>query len=151
MSTVMEKLAAQQEKALEVWVGLQKPVVDGVRRTRTVIGERAAALPIADRLPKLTVPAELPDAREVLRNQFGFAEKVLATNKQFALNLVDAVSPLPAKVAPKVEKVSEKVAPKVSAAKATVSKAAPKRARARKAADEKVADIASTPEAPAAE
>lgn len=132
MSTVIEKLAEQQDKALELWSGLQKPVIDGVRRTRTVIGERAATLPLAERFPKLTLPAELPDAREVLRAQFSFAEKVLASNKQFALGLVDAVSPLPAKIAPKV-------APTVSAARATAAKvtatasAAPKRARAKRA------------------
>lgn len=54
---------------------------------------------IAERLPTPSAPAPLPTVSEVLTANFAVAERLLAAQKTFALQLADAV-PTPAVVVP---------------------------------------------------
>jgi hypothetical protein len=47
-------------------------------------------LPKSDALP---FASSIPNPREVVEASFGFAEELLATQKEFAIKLVDAVAP----------------------------------------------------------
>lgn len=121
MSTVIDRMTEQQERFLELLTTWQKPVISFVGRSVAVVNERASALPklpvaerFADRLPKV----EFPKASQLIETQFGFAAKLLDTNKKFALDLAEAFDG-DAAGAPNAD-----ATPK-SAAKATVSKAKP--------------------------
>jgi len=50
---------------------------------------KAFALPKTDSLP---FASALPNPRELVEASFGFAEELLATQKEFAFRLVDAVA-----------------------------------------------------------
>ena len=51
---------------------------------------KAFPLPKADSLP---FASAIPNPREFIEASFGFAEELLATQKEFAIKLADAVSP----------------------------------------------------------
>ena len=101
MSAVIDKLAERQDQFIDLMVQWQKPFVAGLRRTASVVESQSARL---DKLPSLpTIPGlgrlanlpgvdrlssfSFPTPEELLRNQFAFAERVLETNKRFALSL----------------------------------------------------------------
>jgi hypothetical protein len=101
MSAVIDKLAERQDQFIDLMVQWQKPFVAGLRRTASLVESQSARL---EKLPSLpTIPGlgrlgnlpgverlsgfSLPTAEEILRNQFAFAERVLETNKQFALSI----------------------------------------------------------------
>src|SRR5690349_5127025 len=88
MSTVMEKIASRQEQLLELMTAWQKPVVSAVSRTAAMIDSRTERLP---KLPNLPFMSELPTAQEMIELQFGFATKLMDANKQFAMDLANAV------------------------------------------------------------
>jgi hypothetical protein len=51
---------------------------------------KAFTLPEVDALPFVD---QLPNAKAVVESTFGFAEELLVTNKDFAIKVVDAVTP----------------------------------------------------------
>jgi hypothetical protein len=55
---------------------------------------KSFSMPSLDALPFADA---MPDPRDVLDVSFGFAEEMLATQKQLAVKFVDAVAPKPAK------------------------------------------------------
>jgi hypothetical protein len=95
--SLLEPAATVQDKVLEAIKAGQNAVLSAVN----TIAESAApitsilsAVPFADRLPK---PVDVVDTA------FGFAEKLLASQKEFTTKLVDAYGPgkpfkVPAKV-----------------------------------------------------
>lgn len=60
---------------------------------------------VADKLPRPTAPAPLPTVSEILTANFAAAERLLAAQKAFALQLAAAV-PAPAVVVPQQVKPS---------------------------------------------
>jgi hypothetical protein len=67
----------------------QELAISGLNAWVDVAG-KAFSIPKIDTLPFADV---LPNAREVVEASFGFAEELLATQKEFAIKVVDAVSP----------------------------------------------------------
>src|SRR3954466_11532744 len=86
MSTVMDKIVSRQEQLLELMTAWQKPMVSAVSRTAAMIDARSERLP---KLPNLPFMSELPTAQELKEAQFGFAAKMIDTNKRFALDLAN--------------------------------------------------------------
>jgi hypothetical protein len=131
MSVVIDKLAERQDQFIDLMVQWQKPVVAGLRRTAALMEGQAARLeklpnvsdlpglsrlgrlPGADRLANVS----LPSPEEVVRNQFAFAERLLETNKQFAMSLA-TLAERPAKPAASKSKSESGEAPKRPAAAA---------------------------------
>lgn len=101
MSKVMDQLTERQEQFLEAASRWQEPVVDGVRRTASVmdrvVPERMATLPFADRLPT---------ASELIENQYAFAKKWIQLNHDFAMSVAEAsrLGKAPATAEPKTHK-----------------------------------------------
>ena len=104
MSTIVDTTAGLQDQVLDAVTAIQDPIVEAVTQWAETVGgllpENRPTVPFADQLPTLTDVVEL---------SYGFAERLLQNQHEFATSLVDAVSPLfPAvKIAP--------VAPKVAA------------------------------------
>jgi hypothetical protein len=67
----------------------QELALSGLNAWVDVAG-KALSLPKVESFPFADV---LPNAREVVEASFGFAEELLATQKEFAIKVVDAVSP----------------------------------------------------------
>ncbi|MDY7104339.1 MAG: hypothetical protein S0880_24400 [Actinomycetota bacterium] len=85
MSKVMDQLTERQEQFLDLATRWQEPVVDGVRRTASVmdrvVPERFGNVPFADRLPTAT---------ELIENQYAFAKEWMQLNHDFALSVAEA-------------------------------------------------------------
>jgi hypothetical protein len=105
MSVATEKLTELQDQVLDVVARLQEPVVNGVATLSTKV---------EGRLPEIKVPGlgeTVPTADEVVDASFGFGQKLLDNQKQFAEAVLKAAKPVRAKFvsdakpAPKVTKV----------------------------------------------
>lgn len=74
---------------------VQDPTVDAVRKAAELIGQ----LPLLDQATALT--SQLPSAEAVIARNFGFAQRLLEAQREFALELagisVDAAPAKPAK------------------------------------------------------
>jgi hypothetical protein len=84
-----------QDRALNVVKQAQDAALGAVSTVTGLVGpivERIPALPIADRVPAPT---------QLIKNAYGFADKLLDTQKKYALELADTLSPLTEKVASK--------------------------------------------------
>ena len=105
MSVATEKLTELQDQVLDVVARLQEPVVTGVA---------TVADKVEGRLPEIKIPGlgdTVPTADEVVDASFGFGQKLLDNQKQFADAVLKAAKPVRAKFvsdakpAPKVTKV----------------------------------------------
>ncbi len=67
----------------------QELAVNGISAWADATG-KAFTLPKSDAFPFVD---SLPSAREFVEASFGFAEEMLATQKEFALKVVEAVAP----------------------------------------------------------
>lgn len=92
MPTAVEQLTKLQEQILETIASFQKPIVETVER----VAERAeGSVPEA---PSLPYGEHLPSADELLEANFGFVEKLVVQQKDFAKALFAAARPVSAKV-----------------------------------------------------
>jgi hypothetical protein len=85
--TVLETAATVQDQILDAIKASQDAVVsavDTVAERATPITEKLPAAPFADRLPKPV---------DVIDNYFSFAQKLLASQKDFVLKLAESSSP----------------------------------------------------------
>jgi hypothetical protein len=76
-----------QEQLLEALIAGEDAVVSGVKS----LVERTQ--PITAKLPDVPFADRLPDPADVADNAFSFAEKLLATQKAFAVKLAGAYGP----------------------------------------------------------
>ena len=111
MSVATEKMNEIQDQVLDFVARIQEPVVNGLR---------TAAVKVEDRLPEVNVPGlgdKVPTAEELVEAQFGFGQRLLDNQKQFAEAVLDATAPVRSKfVAPAVAKPAPVKATKVKAA-----------------------------------
>jgi len=93
MSTaVIDRLSEVEQKVLELYESAQKPAVDAVRKGVEAVERYVPQLP-TERLGEY-----VPTAREVVDNQFAFAEKLLGSTRTFVGELLGAVEPVTEKV-----------------------------------------------------
>jgi hypothetical protein len=90
---------------LEAATDVQDQVLDAIRTGQDAllaavkaVAENTTAL--TDKLPAAPFANQLPDGLYAVNTAFGFAEKLLANQKEFTAKLIEAYSP--AKSAPKV-------------------------------------------------
>ncbi len=154
MSAVIDKLAERQDQFIDLLVQWQKPVVAGLRRTASLLESQTARL---DKLPGLpAIPGvgrlgnlpgvdrlggfSLPTPEEILRNQFAFAERVLETNKRFALSLAtlgetEPKAPAGTTAAAAAPKRTATAKPRRTAKRTSSAKPAARRPAARRSAE----------------
>ena len=88
MSVATEKLTELQDQVLDAVARLQEPVVNGVATLSTKV---------EGRLPEITIPGlgdTVPTADEVVDASFGFGQKLLDNQKQFAEAVLKAAKPV---------------------------------------------------------
>ena len=88
MSVATEKLTELQDQVLDVVARLQEPVVNGVATLSTKVEAR---------LPEIKIPGlgdTVPTADEVVDASFGFGQKLLDNQKQFADAVLKAAKPV---------------------------------------------------------
>jgi hypothetical protein len=91
-TAVIERITEVQDKVLELYESAQKPAVEAVRKGVEAL-ER-----YVPRLPTDKLGEHLPTAREVVDNQFAFAEKLLRSSHEFVGSLLEAAEPVTDKV-----------------------------------------------------
>ena len=101
--TITDTTTAVQDQVLDILQKLENPTVDAVKavveRIEETLPEDRPALPFADQLPD---PVELVDAA------YGFAQKLLENQHDFAKQLVEAIAtlrPATAEPAPRAKTV----------------------------------------------
>ncbi|MHB8512846.1 MAG: hypothetical protein ACYDCC_11765 [Actinomycetota bacterium] len=93
---------AVAEKAADKVISGVKQVQDiSINAISTVTGLVGGFLPD---LPSLPLAEKLPQPETVVKATFSIVEDVVKTNKQYALNLVQAFQPLTGKIVPPVRK-----------------------------------------------
>ena len=103
MAVVTDTITKVQDQVLETLSSVQAPVVDLVAKAVDAVD---GVVPESLEIPYI---AELPQPAELVELGFGFAEKLLANQYDFAKAVVNAISPLLPE-APKIAK--PKAAPK---------------------------------------
>jgi hypothetical protein len=91
--TVLETATEVQDQVLDAI----KTGQDALLAAVTVVAENTT--PLTDKLPAAPFANQLPDGVAVVNTAFGFAEKLLANQKEFTTKLIEAYSP--AQSAPK--------------------------------------------------
>jgi hypothetical protein len=122
-------------KAQEIGQKVQGQTLDAVRKTQDAVVEAVTAwTETANKIPgyaRFTKP--FPVATEVIDSNFGFAQQILASQRDFAGRIVAATAPKATKTsAPKATKKTAPEAIKASAPKAGKKSAARKAATAAK-------------------
>jgi len=88
MTTIPTSVADAQEQILEGIRESQNTMLEAMRAWAEAAQKAAAAAPA----PESVVA---PDPREAVANAFGFAEQLLATQRDFAHELVSVLTPSP--------------------------------------------------------
>jgi hypothetical protein len=88
---------------LETATGVQDQVLDAIKTSQDALLAAVKAVaenttPLTDKLPAAPFASQLPDGTNVINTAFGFAEKLLANQKEFTTKLIETYSP--AKSAP---------------------------------------------------
>ena len=83
---------------LETAVTVQDQILDAVRAGQEAVLSAVGTLangtkPIAEKLPASPLADRLPKAADVVDNYFGFAQKLLANQKDFTLKLAESYRP----------------------------------------------------------
>ena len=95
--SVKSLTTAAQDQVLDAVKAVQSSVVDGAQALGSAFEKIAPVkLPVVDKLPFGTVPTPA----EVITLTFDFTEKLLATQRQFLLQLVAAAPAAPVAAAP---------------------------------------------------
>lgn len=92
MTNLVEKA---QDRALTVVKQAQDAALGAVSTVTGLVS------PIVERIPSLPLADRVPAPAQLIRNAYGFADKLLDTQKKYALELADTLSPLTEKVAAK--------------------------------------------------
>jgi hypothetical protein len=100
MATDLKELStAAQDNILSVMKMTQTSVLEVVKTMVDTVEKFTPDLPVPS-IPGLDM---LPSPTEGLAMSFGFAEKILENQKEFASSLIAAVSPSPVKSVPKAK------------------------------------------------
>jgi hypothetical protein len=94
--SVLDSAVNVQDQVLDAMKAGQDAVLSAV----TTLVEKTA--PIVDKLPSAPFADQMPSSVDVLDKTFGFAEKLLASQKEFVTKLVEAYVPAKAAAKPKV-------------------------------------------------
>jgi hypothetical protein len=107
MSTLLETTSSVQNQVLDALKSGEDAVLSAVKQVTDAV--EPVIEPLTSRVGQAPFAEQLPPAKDVVDQWFGFAEKVLANQKQFALKLVDLFAPAapPAKPAAKTTKSTE--------------------------------------------
>lgn len=92
MPTATETLTKIQDQILETVASIQQPFVDAVSR----LADRAES--VVPAVPAVPGTDRFPTVDELIVNQFAFAEKVLTQQKDFTVELIEAVKPVSEKL-----------------------------------------------------
>lgn len=86
--TTIDKIAAANERTLELVTALQEKVLEA---TKSQITAAAGTVPDAS---TLTAPVsfDVPEAKELIEETFKFQSRLLEANKSFALSLAQTVT-----------------------------------------------------------
>jgi len=135
MTVVLDKITEAQSTVVDTISSVKEPVVKGVS---TVVDFVIDLLP---EIPAFPYAAQIPTPVELVNNQYKFAKSLVDTNKDIALAVAKAVSPLTdqvldRKTRPSVGKpvTTNGTAPKATVRKTAARKAAPRKTAARKSA-----------------
>jgi hypothetical protein len=83
----MSVLETVQDQLLEAIVTGEEAVLSGVKTLAQ------STQPITGKLPEMPFADRLPNPVDIVDNAFGFAEKLLANQRDFAVKLVQAYRP----------------------------------------------------------
>jgi hypothetical protein len=114
MSVVLDKVTEIQDQVIDYIGSVKEPVVNGVQSVVNFVMDRVPEIPAVPFADKLATPAEVVDA------EFAFAGRLLDANKEIAVGVVKAATPL-------TNKLLDRKAVK-SAAKKPATKSTPKAA-----------------------
>ncbi len=89
-----------QDQILAAITTTQAAIIDGVR---TMSSTMASALPAVPKLPAVPGADKLPTPADAVELGFDFAARLLASQRDFAERLLDAVSPAAPAPAPKAK------------------------------------------------
>lgn len=109
MSAVLDKVTELQDQVIDALGSVKEPVVSGVETVVEFVLDKLPEVPTLPYADKLATPAEFVDA------EFDFVGRLVDTNKELAVAVVKAASPLTNKL------LDRKSAPK--AVKKTAAKA----------------------------
>lgn len=110
MSTTLEKITEVQDQVIDIVNSVKDPVVNGVTRVVELITDNVSSLPAVPFAEQIPTPGELVD------NQFEFASRVLAVNKEIVDGVVDAAQPVTDKLLEREAKPAAKAAKTTKAA-----------------------------------
>jgi hypothetical protein len=85
--SVLETAANAQDQVLDAINTSQNALLSAVK----AVAENTA--PLTDKLPAAPFANQLPDEVDVVNTAFGFAEKLLANQKEFTTKLIEAYRP----------------------------------------------------------
>jgi hypothetical protein len=83
---------------LETAATVQDQVLDAIKTSQDALLSAVKAVaenttPLTDKLPAAPFANQLPDGVDVVNSAFGFAEKLLANQKEFTTKLIEAYRP----------------------------------------------------------
>jgi hypothetical protein len=92
---------------LDTAVNVQDQVLDAIKASQDAVLSAVTTLvektaPIVDKLPSAPFADQMPSSVDALDKAFGFAEKLLASQKDFATKLAEVYAPAKASAKPKV-------------------------------------------------
>jgi hypothetical protein len=99
---VLEKLTDVQTTVVDTIASVKEPVVKGVTVVVDFVVERAPEIPVLPFAEQVPTPAEL------INNQYKFAKSILDTNKDIAVAVAKAASPITDKVLDRKAKAAKK-------------------------------------------
>lgn len=103
----MSYTSVAEKAADRVLGGVKQAQELTINAVSTVTGIVGGFLP---ELPTLPLASKLPQPEQVVKTGFSIAEDVLKTNKQYALQLVQAFQPITSKVVPAARKTRKAAA-----------------------------------------
>ena len=111
MSVVLDKVTEIQDQVIDYLGSVKEPVVSGVEAVVGFVMDKLPEVPAVPFADKLATPAEVVDA------EFDFVGRLLDTNKEIAVAVVKAASPLTNKILDRktVKAAAKKVSPKAAA------------------------------------
>jgi hypothetical protein len=83
---------------LETATNVQDQVLDAIKTSQDALLSAVKAVadnaaPLTEKLPAAPFASQLPSGVDVVNTAFGFAEKLLANQKEFTTKLIEAYSP----------------------------------------------------------
>ena len=88
MTVVLDKLTDVQEQIVGVLALVKEPVTNGVSTVVDFVSGYVS------NVPALPFAEQIPTPKEIINNQYKFAKSILDTQKDVALSVAKAASPL---------------------------------------------------------